>query len=103
MESTEVRCTDGAYLCVSITKLNGDISHKLILESDGLYTGDCLYDGRFSVRYVADGADVNGGLLADDFRTQGIEVVEVNVDSLQVLGDLRDISIAGHCCGCHLG
>mmetsp|Transcript_19175 Transcript_19175/g.31929 ORF Transcript_19175/g.31929 Transcript_19175/m.31929 type:complete len:348 (-) Transcript_19175:199-1242(-) len=54
-------------LCVGVTQFDGDVSLELVGESDGLHAGDGLHDRTLSVRDVADGSNVDGGLTTDDF------------------------------------
>lgn len=43
-------------LGVGVAELDGDIPLELVLEANGHDARDGLYDGRFAMRYVADGA-----------------------------------------------
>ena len=56
------------YLGIGITELDGDISFQFILKANGMYAGYGFHDRRLPVRYMADGANVNRSLSADNFR-----------------------------------
>lgn len=47
------------YLCVRVTQLDSNISLQLILESNGLYSGDGLDHCRLSMSYMSDSTDVD--------------------------------------------
>lgn len=78
-------------LCIGVTEFDGNVSDEFVLESDGLDTRDGFDDGGFSVSYVSDGADVDGGLFGNDFGREWVEVVMVDADGGEVLGDLGDV------------
>lgn len=69
-------------LGVGVPQPDGDVTHFLLPELDGLDARDGLDDGGLAVGYVADGADVDGGLPADDLQRGGTE----GGDVLVVLG-----------------
>ena len=52
-------------LCIGVTQLDGNIPLQLVLEADRLHARDGLDDRRLAVRYVADGANVDGRLATD--------------------------------------
>lgn len=64
-------------LCICVTQLDRNVSHELVLEADRLHAGDCLDYCGLSVRYVANGTDVDRRLSTDDFWTEGSELGRV--------------------------
>lgn len=73
-------------LCVGVTKLDGNVADKLVLETDGLDAGDGFYDGGLSVSDVADGADVDCGLAGDNFRSERGESLDVEILGISLRG-----------------
>ena len=55
-------------LCIRIAELDGNVSLKLVLESDSLDTGDSLDDGGLAVSDMTYRTYIDGGLSGDDFR-----------------------------------
>ena len=50
---------------IGVSQFDGDVALQLVLEPDRLNARDGLDDRRLAVRYVADGANVDGRLAAD--------------------------------------
>jgi hypothetical protein len=53
--------------CIGVSKLDGNVALKLVLEAHSLHTRDSLHNGTLSVSDVSDGADVDGRLPSDNF------------------------------------
>ena len=55
-------------LGVGVAELDGDVALQLVLEPDGVDTGQGFDDGRLSVSHMTDGADVDGSLPVTKFQ-----------------------------------
>lgn len=51
-----------------LTQLDGNVALQFVLEANGLHPGDGLHDGGLSVGYMADRANVDGGLARNYLR-----------------------------------
>jgi hypothetical protein len=60
-------------LRVSVSEFDGDVAHQLGLEAHRLHARDGLDDGRFAMRHVPNGANVNRRLAADDLGCERID------------------------------
>ena len=58
------------YFSISITQLDSDISNKFALKANSLYTRNGLDNSRLSMRHMANGTNINGGLTGYYFRGQ---------------------------------
>ena len=75
-------------LCVCVTKLDRNVPLQLVLETDGLHTGDSLDNRTLSVGDVANGTDVDGRLPGDNLRGERCEARDIQVFGLGLLGEL---------------
>lgn len=64
-------------LRVGVSKLDGNVSLQLVLETDSLDSRNGLYDGGLSVSDVTDGSDVDGGLAGNNLGGEGSKSGEV--------------------------
>lgn len=53
---------------VGVTQSNGDVSDSLLPKFDGVDARDCAYHSGFSVRDMANSADIERGLATHDLR-----------------------------------
>jgi len=87
-------------LCIGVTKLDGDISFLLLLETNGGHSTQSLHDRRLSVSHVTNGTNVHCCLTTDDLGGERVKLGDI--ESLEVLEgkavDLINFGIGGHDC-----
>lgn len=66
------------YLGIRVTQFDGDITFQFILESDSLDTRNSFNNGRFTVSYVSNSADINGSLALNNLRTERGQFAQIN-------------------------
>lgn len=85
-------------LCVGITKLDGNVSYQLVLESDSLDARNGLDDRGLSVSDMANGTNVDCCLPGDDFWGKGGQSRDVEVFGLGLWRQRWPLDL-GHRCG----
>jgi hypothetical protein len=92
---------------IGVAKLDGDVALQLALVLDGLHGGERTHHGTFTVSDMPNGADVDGGLPADDLWRERVQLRRIH--RLVLLGKMCAIHGAiangerGHSLICHRG
>lgn len=53
---------------VTFTQFNCNVAFEFIFETNGVNTRNCFHDSRFSVSYMTNCANINGGLTRNYLR-----------------------------------
>lgn len=74
-------------LRIGIAQLDRDVPLQLVLEPHRLHARDGLHDGALAVRDMADGADVDRGLPADDLGGERGQAGDVEIGGVGLVGE----------------